>query len=60
MSDHMMDVYGESCSVGVRRNSKYSWDAYGNFRGQPVQGHGRTESAALRDWKRRAEWRAEP
>jgi hypothetical protein len=48
----------EVCNVIVAHKSKAVWIAYGNFRGKPLDGSGSSESAALSDWLRRANYEA--
>jgi hypothetical protein len=49
-----VDVLGESYEVSTRQKLKYSWVAYGPFRGRWMQGVGETEVDALDDWKYQA------
>jgi hypothetical protein len=47
----------ELCTVHVVRQGK-TWTAYGSFRSKRLEGKGRTESEALSNWNRLANFEA--
>lgn len=46
-------IDGTLCGVNSHQEGK-TWKAYGSFRDHHLVGSGRTESAALAEWKKRA------
>jgi hypothetical protein len=46
---HEIVIDGETCKVWCAKD-KAHWRAYGNFRGEPVDVRGTSESSALSKW----------
>ena len=57
MARHTIQAYPETCAVHTYQRTKTVWIATGTFQGEHLEQNGRTEQAALANWKDIAEWR---
>lgn len=58
MTTHSIDAYPEkNCAVFVTATGKTTWEASGEFRGEPLSVKARSEVGALRLWRELAEAR---
>lgn len=54
---HPITIDGDACSVHTVQRGK-TWAAHGSFRNHHIEGTGRTESEALNNWRKKANYRA--
>jgi len=59
MSQHSVTVWGKQYDVKVNQLSKTVWRAVGDYEGKRIETKGRTESAALNQWKEAARYRGD-
>jgi hypothetical protein len=52
----IVTVGGRQYDLMAHQRSKNSWIACGNFNGEPLEGTGRSPSAAAHDWREKARW----
>lgn len=55
---HIITVDGEDCTVWTAQSGQRTITAYGPFRDHHLRGTGRSESEALSEWRRQAEYQA--
>lgn len=56
MKEHELQVDEVSCRVMCSKTGKSTWTASGNFREKNIRETGRTESDAISQWRRHAEF----
>ncbi len=49
-----VEVLGYEYEIDMRQKSKSVWQAYGLYEGRTIRAEGRTESAAMTRWIKRA------
>ncbi len=55
--EQTVKVWGKPHVVNVYQKSKSVWIAVGEYRGEVVEVRGRSESAAVAQWRRAAEYK---
>lgn len=54
MSQHQIEVDGETCIVTCNKTGKTVWTAIGECNDRPIQERGSSQRSALENWKSRA------